>query len=202
MMDIDNRRILLVQSHNRCWHPAGGSWRLILRTLDGQTLLDATDIEPGVTGERLDLLTVVRGLEALEQESAVTLITDQRYVIRGMRYGLEEWREQGWKWMRFGDLVEINHADLWQRLDNALNYHQLQCRYFRCDAAHGGANRHVPRPHFARRRRGRIVTAETSAVETEAEIAPPSVRGLDPQWMDAATEIGQQLAHRWQLVLQ
>jgi ribonuclease HI len=200
MMDIDHHRILLVQSHNRCWHPAGGSWRLMLRTLDGQALLDATDIEPGVTGERLDLLTVVRGLEALEQESVVTLITDQRYVIRGMRYGLEEWREQGWKWQRFGDLVDINHADLWRRLDNALSYHQLQCRYFRCDAAHGDGQKHLPKPHFARRRRGRLVTADSDSLSPTLNDSEPVLRGLDPQWMSAAAQVGAELAHRWQLV--
>ncbi|MDP1564433.1 MAG: RNase H family protein, partial [Pirellulaceae bacterium] len=127
----DNRLILLVQTHNRCWHPTGGSWRFLIQSAAGQVLLDAGDIEPDVSGERLDLLTVVRGLEALEQESCVTLITDQRYVLRGMRYGLEEWREQDWKWQRFGDLVEINHADLWKRLDHALSFHQVQCRQFR-----------------------------------------------------------------------
>ena len=194
----DNRQILLVQTHNRCWHPSGGSWRFVIQAADGQILLDASDIEPGVTGERLDLLTVVRGLEALEQESSVTLITDQRYVIRGMRYGLDEWREHNWKWSRFGDLVDINHADLWQRLDHALSFHQIQCRQFRVDPAHS-LQRHVPKPHFARRRRGRILTTEDAGELLVPESVDQPLRGLDPNWMTAATTLGMELAQRWEL---
>lgn len=192
----DNRLILLVQTHNRCWHPTGGSWRFLIQSAAGQVLLDAGDIEPGVTGERLDLLTVVRGLEALEQESRVTLITDQRYVLRGMRYGLEEWREQDWKWQRFGDLVEINHADLWQRLDHALSFHQVQCRQFRIDAAHS-PQRHVPKPHFARRRRGRIVTTDEATDVAIADSSAQQLRGLDPNWVTTATGLGMELCQRW-----
>jgi ribonuclease HI len=194
----DNRQILLVQTHNRCWHPSGGSWRFVIQAADGQISLDASDIEPGVTGERLDLLTVVRGLEALEQESSVTLITDQRYVIRGMRYGLDEWREHNWKWSRFGDLVDINHADLWQRLDHALSFHQIQCRQFRVDPAHS-LQRHVPKPHFARRRRGRILTTEDAGELLVPESVEQPLRGLDPNWMTAATTLGIELAQRWEL---
>lgn len=194
----DNRQILLVQTHNRCWHPSGGSWRFVIQAADGQISLDASDIEPGVTGERLDLLTVVRGLEALEQESSVTLITDQRYVIRGMRYGLDEWREHNWKWSRFGDLVDINHADLWQRLDHALSFHQIQCRQFRVDPAHS-LQRHVPKPHFARRRRGRILTTEDAGELLVPESVDQPLRGLDPNWMTAATTLGMELAQRWEL---
>ncbi len=198
----DNRHILLVQTHNRSWHPSGGSWRFVIQAADGQIQLDASDIEPGVTGERLDLLTVVRGLEALEQESCVTLVTDQRYVIRGMRYGLEEWREQDWKWSRFGDLVDINHADLWRRLDHALSFHQVQCRQFRIDPAHS-AQRHIPKPHFARRRRGRLLTLAEAADEASGMAVADSVdqplRNLDPQWLTAASNLGVELCQRWEL---
>ncbi len=202
MFSNDNRRILLVQTHNRRWQPAGGEWRFLVQTAEGETLIDAGDLEPRVAGERLGLLTVVRGLEALEQESCVTLVTDERYVIRGMRYGLEEWREQDWKWQRFGDLVEITNADLWRRLDNALGYHQLQCRYFRCDASHaantGHASdtRHVPQPHFARRRRGRIVVPQDSVPnELPIAVAPPKM--LDRNWVPAASKLAMELAQRW-----
>ncbi|MBL8889613.1 MAG: hypothetical protein JNL67_06520 [Planctomycetaceae bacterium] len=201
MMFDDNRHLLLVQTYNRCWHPAGGSWRFVIQSADAKVLLDASDIEPGVSGERLDLLTVVRGLEALEQESQVTLITDQKYVIRGMRYGLDEWREQDWKWQRFGDLVEINHADLWRRLDHALSYHQVQCRQFRIDTPDANQSRQIPKPHFARRRRGRLLAvAET----TDSEIASPAtlpLRGLDATWVTAASRLAVDLAQRWETQL-
>lgn len=203
MYDQDRRRLLLVQTDNSRVTAESGAWRFALQSADGYPLLDVSDIEPNVSGERLDLLTVVRGLESLEQESLVTLVTDQRYVIRGMRYGLEEWREHDWQWLRFGELVPINHADLWQRLDNALAYHQLQCRHYRVDASHvnqASMQRHVPKPHFARRRRGRIVVGDSMPAQSLVPSGPVAVDlGLDAMWVPAASRLATELANKWEL---
>jgi ribonuclease HI len=116
-------------------HPDGG-WRFILRSSNGVRALEASDREPGVRGERLELLAVVRGLEALEQPSKITLITPSQYVKQGITHGLTEWRENGWTWERFGEMAPVKHRDLWQRLDRALKYHQVDCRAIRLDPAH------------------------------------------------------------------
>ncbi len=83
--------------------------------------------------ERLELLAVVRGLEALEQPSKVTLVTTSRVVRRGLRFGLELWRENQWHWERFGRMAPIKNADLWQRVDRALHIHDVSCRTLRFD---------------------------------------------------------------------
>lgn len=41
-------------------------WHFVLESVDGDMKLEATDEEPEVDPERLELLAVVRGLEALE----------------------------------------------------------------------------------------------------------------------------------------
>ena len=76
----------------------------------------AEDIEPDIQGERLELLTVVRGLEALDQPVPVTLMTPSIYVREGIRYGLAEWRRNGWRWESFGQMVPVKNCDLWQRV--------------------------------------------------------------------------------------
>ena len=105
-----------------------GKWRFVLEDLGGHSKFEAADVEPGLAGQRLELLTVIRGLEALDQPSRVTLITDSRYVTRGFRYGLSEWRENDWKWERFGQMVPIKNQDLWLRVDGALRFHSVECR--------------------------------------------------------------------------
>ena len=67
---------------------SSGRWRFLLESVDGRSVLEASDEEQGVAGERLELLAVVRGLEALEQPSRVTLVTSSRHVSRGFRFGL------------------------------------------------------------------------------------------------------------------
>jgi len=112
-----------------------GGWRFVLQSADGDDRLEAADEEPDVRGERLVLLAVVRGLEALDQPSHVTLITSSSVVRQGLVYGLSEWRENGWTWDRFGELVPVKNADLWQRIDRALEFHTIVCRMWRRDDA-------------------------------------------------------------------
>jgi len=110
-----------------------GQWRFVLETVDGKVRFEAADEEVESEEGRLALLAVVRGLEALEQPSRVTVVTTSRYVSRGFLFGLEEWRENEWRWERFGEMTPIKNRDLWQRIDRAMQYHQVECRVWRFD---------------------------------------------------------------------
>jgi ribonuclease HI len=113
-----------------------GRWRFLLRTDDGTQRFEAEDAEPGLQGERLDLLTVIRALESLDQPSRVTLLDCSDYVWKGVRFGLPEWRTNGWRWEFFGQMVPVKNSDLWQRLDQALRFHDVECRRRRFDMPH------------------------------------------------------------------
>jgi ribonuclease HI len=113
---------------------SSGEWRFILKREDGQVEAQAADEEPGTPADRLELLAIVRGLEALDQPSRVTLFSASRYVARGLRFGLESWRESDWQWERFGQMQPVKNADLWQRIDQAMRFHQVDVRTPRYDA--------------------------------------------------------------------
>jgi ribonuclease HI len=115
---------------------ATGQWRFVLEAVDGSAKLAASDKEPEAPLDRLELLALVRGLEALDQPSRVTLVTPSRYVTRGLRYGLEEWRRTDWRWERYGKMAPVKNEDLWRRVDRALQYHKLECRTWRFDPPH------------------------------------------------------------------
>jgi ribonuclease HI len=102
-------------------------WQFVLQSVGGEQHFAAADTEYATRASRLELLAVVRGLEALDQPSRVTLLTRSRYVRRGIRRELNQWRERRWHWERFGNVVPIRDHDLWQRVDRALEYHQLEC---------------------------------------------------------------------------
>lgn len=112
-----------------------GRWRFVLESCHSKRKIEATDTEPDGEHQRLELLAFVRGLEALDQPSRVTLVTASRYVNRGLRFGLEEWRDNGWRWDRFGSRVHVKNHDLWQRVDRALRFHTVECRWWRRDRA-------------------------------------------------------------------
>ena len=112
-----------------------GRWRFSLRLPSGETSVEAADEELDATPERLELLAVIRGLEALSQPSRVTLLSGSRAIRRGLEYGLSQWRENDWQWERYGRLAAVKNRDLWQRLDRLLEFHAVECRPTRLDKA-------------------------------------------------------------------
>jgi ribonuclease HI len=120
--------LLFSESRRRSAKSPPCDWRFVLQSLDGSSRLEAADAEPAIGGERLELLAVVRGLEALEQPSRVTLVTPSKYVTRGLTSGLPDWRDNDWNWEHHGQMVPIKNRDLWQRLDRALAFHRVQCK--------------------------------------------------------------------------
>jgi ribonuclease HI len=117
--------LLYSEASARCGECPG--WKFVLQSVVGDDHFSAADTEFESRISRLELLAVVRGLEALDQPSRVTLLTRSRYVRRGIRRELSHWRASGWCWERFGKLVPICDHDLWQRVDRALQIHQVEC---------------------------------------------------------------------------
>ncbi|MCA9241321.1 MAG: hypothetical protein KDA37_14020, partial [Planctomycetales bacterium] len=92
------------------------TWRFVLSNLADGEVLTASDVEPDCDASRLALWALVRGLEAISEPASVTLVTSSPYVRRGIQRGLAVWRANGWKWERFGRLVEVRNGDLWRRV--------------------------------------------------------------------------------------
>lgn len=156
-----------------------GQWRFRLQSSEKNVDLEVSDDEPHVDNSRLELLALVRGLEALDQPSRVTLITTSSYVRRGLKFGLDTWRDTQWQWERFGKMTPVQDDDLWQRVDRALQYHQVECRAWRIDAAHQGSGDHIV--HFPRAvtgdDSGRAAAGDGAATERPT-FAKRAFRGL------------------------
>ena len=90
-----------------------GRWRFVLESMDANDdRIEVSEREFEILGERLQLLAVVRGIEALEQPSKLTLITSSAYVGKRIRKGFDSWIEKDWRWESFGVLKPVKDADL------------------------------------------------------------------------------------------
>lgn len=141
-----------------------GRWRFSLRRSDAPEQIEAQDVEPQLRGERLELLTLIRALESLDQPARVSLVGGSRSLHRGILYGLPDWRESGWCWEYFGQMVPIKNGDLWQRLDRALQFHRIECRHWRLDPPHT----HQPQPADAPAA-VRVLATQTASANVSAE---------------------------------
>jgi ribonuclease HI len=126
----------LLKTESRRRNNRACDWHFVLQTADGRQQVEVEDSEPNVPAERLELLAVVRGLEAIDSPAKVTLQTSSNYVRRGIHYGLDDWRENNWQWEWHGKMVPVKNGDLWRRLDRALQVHDVECQLLRIDAAH------------------------------------------------------------------
>jgi ribonuclease HI len=115
-------------------------WGFTLRPLDAGDTIAVSEIEAEASSERLELLSVVRGLEALPEPAQVTLLTASDTIRRGIHFGLDEWRDNDWQWESFGEMVPVKNLDLWRRIDRALSYHDVEVRRWRVDPAQGSAD--------------------------------------------------------------
>lgn len=102
-----------------------GRWHFTLERSDGTVVLDAGDDDMGDLN-RLTLLAAVRGLEAIDGASSVTLLSNNRYLIRSLSDSLPRWRQNDYAWEHFGRRIDVQHADLWRRIDRALEIHRVE----------------------------------------------------------------------------
>lgn len=125
-------------------------WKFALQSVGGEDRLAASDSESTTRRSRLELLAVVRGLEALDRPARVTLLTRSRYVTRGLHRQLKHWRENHWQWERFGTMEPIRDYDLWRRIDRALEFHTVECCMWQPETT--AERKRPPRAAFSPRR--------------------------------------------------
>ena len=85
---------------------------------------------------RMELMAVIAGLEALNQRCRVTVYSDSQYVVEGIEKGwAKRWKANGW--MRNKHERAIN-PDLWECLLKAMERHEVEFRWVRGHAGNEG----------------------------------------------------------------
>ncbi len=81
------------------------------------------------TNNRMELLAVIRALEALKEPCEVTLYSDSQYIVQAMREGwAERWRANGWRRNKKDRAV---NPDLWGRLLDLAHEHRVTFEWVR-----------------------------------------------------------------------
>lgn len=81
------------------------------------------------TNNRMELLAVIKALEALSERYRVTVYSDSKYVVDAMSKGwAHRWRSNGWR--RNKKEMALN-PDLWERLLARSEQHEVEFRWVR-----------------------------------------------------------------------
>lgn len=85
------------------------------------------------TNNRMELMAVIKGLQALKQPCIVTVITDSQYVKNGMTQWLKGWIRNGW---RTSQKQPVKNQDLWQLLHQECQRHEIHWEWVKGHAGH------------------------------------------------------------------
>ncbi len=110
-------------------NPGPGGWAYILRHPNSGREKRDSGGEPHTTNNRMELMAVIRGLEALRRPCRVRLVTDSQYVAKGLTEWLPKWKASGWRRMVKGRPAPVKNEDLWRRLDELLARHDLEYEF-------------------------------------------------------------------------
>jgi ribonuclease HI len=102
-------------------NPGPGGWGAILRS--GKHEKEISGGEPETTNNRMEMMAAIMALEALKGPARVDLYTDSQYLQRGITEWLAGWKRRGWK---TADKKPVKNVDLWQRLEAALERHEVR----------------------------------------------------------------------------
>ena len=113
-------------------NPGPGGYGVILRYKDKETELSGG--EAHTTNNRMELMGVITGLEALKYPCNVIVQTDSRYVVDGIEKGwARSWKKRGWL---KADKKPALNPDLWDRLLGLLDIHDVKFTWIKGHAGH------------------------------------------------------------------
>jgi ribonuclease HI len=113
-----------------------GGWGALLRY--GARVREIYGGEPHTTNNRMELMGVIRALEALRRPSRVRLHTDSQYVQLGISRWIHDWKRRGW---RTAERKPVKNEDLWRELDELAARHQIEWIWVKGHAGHDGNER-------------------------------------------------------------
>ena len=112
-------------------NPGPGGWGAILRYKEKEKELWGG--EAATTNNRMELMAVIRGLEALKRRSQVRVYTDSQYVQKGISAWIHDWKKRGW---RTADKKPVKNEDLWRELDGLAAQHDIEWHWVKGHAGH------------------------------------------------------------------
>jgi ribonuclease HI len=117
-------------------NPGPGGWGAVLRF--GEREKEMFGGEAETTNNRMELMAVIQGLNALNKPCSVAVTTDSQYVKNGITQWIHNWKRNGWK---TAARKPVKNDDLWRQLDAAVAGHEVSWHWVKGHAGHPGNER-------------------------------------------------------------
>ena len=127
-MEKEKPTIFLYTDGASSGNPGPGGYGVILRC--GSLEKEMSGGFARTTNNRMELLAVITGLEAVKWRNArVEVFSDSTYVVKAVNEGwLDNWERKGWK--------KVKNPDLWQRFLKVYRLHRVSFHWLKGHAGH------------------------------------------------------------------
>ena len=110
------KKITLFSDGSSLGNPGFGGYCAILRYGDSEKIISGG--MRNATNNQMELLAVIKGLEALKEPCDVTLVSDSSYVVRGINEWLGGWVRK--------DFAKVKNPELWRQYLKVSHGHKIK----------------------------------------------------------------------------
>ena len=130
-------KVITIYTDGACsGNPGPGGWGALLMWNGHEKELSGGEAE--TTNNRMEMMAVIKALEALKGSSKVELYTDSKYVMQGITEWIDGWKATGWK---TASRKPVKNVDLWQEIDALVNVHDVTFHWVKGHAGNEGNER-------------------------------------------------------------
>lgn len=102
-------------------NPGPGGWGALL--MSGDHYKEIFGGDPSTTNNKMELTAAIQALLLLNGPRKVKIVTDSKYVIKGMTEWMPGWLKRNWK--------DVKNVDLWKQLISVSEQHELTWQWVR-----------------------------------------------------------------------
>lgn len=124
---IINKKVTIYTDGSARGNPDGpGGYGTVLQYVDAKGKVHEREFSAGykkTTNNRMELMAVIIGLEALTKPCQAEVVSDSKYVTDAFnQHWIDNWIKKGWK---TSGNKPVKNIDLWERLLKAKQSHQV-----------------------------------------------------------------------------
>lgn len=131
------KKVYVYSDGSALGNPGPGGFGSILRYEAPDGNIVEREISEGfanTTNNRMEIMGVIRGLEALTEPCEVLLTSDSKYVLDTISQNwIEGWKAKGWK---KADGKRVKNVDLWQKIYELISRHKIDVEWVKGHDGH------------------------------------------------------------------
>ncbi len=103
-------------------NPGPGGWGAVILSSDDERYYEKNGSEGETTNNRMELMAPIKALQSLQVPHEVKLVTDSKYLQKGITTWINGWQKRGW--MTY-DNQPVKNRDLWTILHEEIQRHRI-----------------------------------------------------------------------------